>query len=179
VLIGGEVKVEHKMDWGTIQHELPEQINCTEMIAALDELVWQLDERYVKRHELPICFGEPEPQTEISDTADATSHGPCQPAMEPILITRNMVGTCSPLEDDEIQVEDEVERIPLKAKVKGFMSHGGLILEGDPDCYWRPEKDFRKVQPKAKCDYRCHGKIEYAEFWNFCPKCGLPLAGKE
>jgi len=177
------VKVEHKMDWGTIQHELPEQINCTEMIAALDELVWQLDERYVKRHELPICFGEPEPQTEISDTADATSHGPCQPAMEPILITRNMVGTCSPLEDDEIQVEDEVERIPLKAKVKGFMSHGGLILEEDPDCYWRPEKDFRKVQPRA-CDHPCH---KYPQdigvepwLWKVCPMgCGLPLKEKE
>ena len=161
--------MEHKMDWGTIQHELPEQINCTEMIAALDELVWQLDERYGRRGE--VIFEEPEPPTGLSGT------------MEPILITRNMVGTCSPLEDDEIQVEDEVERIPLKAKVKGFMSHGGLILEEDPDCYWRPEKDFRKVQPRA-CDHPCH---KYPQdigvepwLWKVCPMgCGLPLKEKE
>jgi len=45
------------------------------------ELVRQLDERFVKREELPpLIFEEPEPQTGISDTADHchSSTGTCK-----------------------------------------------------------------------------------------------------
>jgi hypothetical protein len=41
----------HKMDWRTIRHELPEETNRTEMITALEELIRQLDERFVKRED--------------------------------------------------------------------------------------------------------------------------------
>ena len=35
------------------------------------ELVWQLDERYVKREELPpLIFEEPDPQTRLSGTME-------------------------------------------------------------------------------------------------------------
>jgi len=36
------------------------------------ELVWQLDERYVKREELPpLIFEEPDPQTRLSGTMES------------------------------------------------------------------------------------------------------------
>jgi len=44
------------------------------------------------------------------------------------------------------------------------------------------------VQPKAKCEHWCHWSPNrcdckscqmIAKEWDFCPQCGLPLAGKE
>jgi len=69
----------HEIDYGrlydTIDHD-----------AWILELVRQLDERFVKREELPpLVFEAPEPQTRISDTADYPTSSPCQTAPEQLI----------------------------------------------------------------------------------------------
>ena len=66
------------------------------------ELVWQLDERYVKREELPpLIFEEPEPQTRLSGTMEqevqpkAKCEHPCH-GLDPVsmIVVAKMLSEC-------------------------------------------------------------------------------------
>ena len=135
------------------------------------ELVRQLDERFVKREELPpLIFEEPEPQTGISDTADHchSSTGTCKCPLcytwvYPKLVSR---WSCNP--------DDNPHPVQPKA-----CPHD--LFNSCEECYTDGQ---REPEPKAKCE--CHmlerWTVEtdcHAQKPRYCPWCGLPLAGKE
>ena len=175
---GGEVM--HKIDWEGLKRLHGDNWTI--------ELVRQLDERFAKREEFEehskwLLSQQTAAWDRIMDHSHSAKGELVFPPTEPITVTRNMVGACSPIEEDEIQpntvCDSEVGCVTfpedwvvdtVTATQRGCKC---------PLCY-------SVVQPKAECNHPCHvinrSGLHYAEVtgkWAYCARCGLSLAAKE
>ena len=187
------------MDWKTIRCELPEEMNRTRMMLALEELIRQhLEECHGPHYHRHECNESPgQRQTGLNLPADDPYRPFSQSVSSYLDKVCDPLGTCSPIEDnedDEIWVGDKVrcvdnrgyeESLCLGKEYKVSVVDDRFLNTTESvgtHAIWEKGR-FRKVQPRA-CDHPCH---KYPQdigvepwLWKVCPMgCGLPLKEKE
>jgi hypothetical protein len=161
----------HEMDWDTLY----EILDC-DQVTGLQEFLRQLDERYVTVSDFEGYLKDAVEQRQcewerMMDHRHGARGELVFPPTEPITVTRNMVGTCSPIEDDEIQPNTVCDSAVGCAT---FQEH------------WVVDT-VTATQPKATCECYC---VQFRTYGGpfamilgqtilprvlYCPWCGKPL----